>query len=73
MEARFTRVRELGKGSFGCAVLVTSKEDGKQYVIKEVDLRRMGKEERQAAHQEAQVWFVCMFLFGNWCVRGGCM
>jgi len=53
MEARFTRVRLLGKGSFGSAVLVSSREDGKQYVIKEIDVR--AKAERDAAVAEAQV------------------
>lgn len=54
LEARFTRVKVLGQGSFGRAVLVASKEDGRQYVIKEVDLGQMSKPERDAAHQEAQ-------------------
>ncbi|GBG00214.1 hypothetical protein Rsub_12995 [Raphidocelis subcapitata] len=55
MDARFERVRLLGKGSFGSAVLVNSREDGRQYVVKEVDLRRMPREEREAAHQEAKL------------------
>lgn len=45
----------LGKGSFGVAVLATSKLDNKNYVIKEVELARMPKVERDAAEQEARV------------------
>lgn len=53
---KYVRGKVLGKGSFGCAILVTSKVDGKNYVIKEVDISRMPKTEREAAEQEAKVW-----------------
>lgn len=56
---KYVRGKVLGKGSFGCAVLVTSKVDGKNYVIKEVDISRMPKSEREAAEQEAKVCTVC--------------
>lgn len=61
MEARgYTRVRELGKGSYGSAVLVASASDAaRQFVIKEVDLRRLGDDERAAAWQEARVRCAC--------------
>ena len=52
---KFVRGKVLGKGSFGCAVLVTSKVDGKNYVIKEIDVSRMPKAERDSAEQEAKV------------------
>lgn len=55
MDARFTRIKVLGKGSFGSAVLCKSKQDGKQYVVKVVDISRMPKTERDSAHQEAKV------------------
>ena len=45
----------LGRGSFGSAFLATSKKDGKKYVIKEIDVSRMQKKEREAAEQEAKV------------------
>jgi hypothetical protein len=45
----------LGKGSFGSAWLCTSKLDAKNYVIKEVDISRMPRAEREAAEQEAKV------------------
>ncbi len=52
---KFVRGKVLGKGSFGSAILVTNKVDGKNYVIKEVDMSRMPKAERDAAEQEAKV------------------
>ena len=33
---RYIRVRKIGEGSFGKAMLVRRKEDGKQFVIKEI-------------------------------------
>lgn len=51
----YVKGKVLGKGSFGTAVLAVSKLDGKNYVIKEVELARMPKAERDAAEQEARV------------------
>jgi NIMA (never in mitosis gene a)-related kinase 1/4/5 len=47
--------RVLGKGSFGVAILVTCKADMKKYVIKEIDISRMPKAERESAELEAKV------------------
>ena len=47
----------LGKGSFGAAYLVTCKADGQKYVLKEIDVSRMQRAEREAAEQEAKVPF----------------
>lgn len=52
---KYVRGKVLGKGSFGQAVLVTRKSDGKNFVIKEIDISRMPKVERDAAEQEAKV------------------
>lgn len=52
---KYIRGKVLGKGSFGCAVQCTNKLDGKSVVIKEVDMSRMPKAEREAAEQEAKV------------------
>lgn len=49
------RGKVLGKGSFGSAILVTNKKDGKNYVIKEIDISRMPAAEREASRQEAKV------------------
>jgi NIMA (never in mitosis gene a)-related kinase len=51
----FTKVKILGKGSFGQAWLVTRKQDSKQFVIKEIDISRMPPSEKEAAQQEAKV------------------
>lgn len=55
----FTRGKVLGKGSFGSAILVTRKKDGKQFVIKEIDISRMPPQEKVASKQEAQVRGCC--------------
>ncbi|GFR44775.1 hypothetical protein Agub_g6107 [Astrephomene gubernaculifera] len=52
---KYNRGKVLGKGSFGCAILVTNKLDNKNYVIKEIDISRMPKTERDAAEQEAKL------------------
>lgn len=52
---KYIRGKVLGKGSFGCAILVTNKLDNKNYVIKEIDISRMPKAERDASEQEAKV------------------
>ena len=38
---RFVRLRKIGEGSFGKALLVKSKKDGKQYVIKEINISKV--------------------------------
>jgi NIMA (never in mitosis gene a)-related kinase 1/4/5 len=53
---KYERGRILGKGSFGNAVLVKDKSNGKQYVVKEVPVARLTPAERESAHQEAEVW-----------------
>lgn len=35
---KYEKVKKIGEGSFGKAVLVKSKEDGHQYVIKEIGI-----------------------------------
>jgi hypothetical protein len=49
------RIRELGKGSYGLAVLVRSKSSGREYVLKEVDISRMTRKDAAEAEQEAKV------------------
>ena len=51
----YIRGKVLGKGSFGSAILVTSKKDNRNYVIKEIDISRMPAAERESAKLEAQV------------------
>eukprot|EP00854_Cymbomonas_tetramitiformis_P029753 gene29753-37103_t len=51
---KFTRIKVLGKGSFGQAVLVKDKK-GAFSVIKEIDVSKMPKSEKEAAEQEVKV------------------
>jgi hypothetical protein len=51
----YTRGRLLGKGSYGSAFLCNNHADGRSYVIKEIDISRMPKAERESAEQEAKV------------------
>ncbi|KAL4674061.1 hypothetical protein H8959_017995 [Pygathrix nigripes] len=48
-------LRVVGKGSYGEVTLVKHRRDGKQYVIKKLNLRNASSRERQAAEQEAQL------------------
>uniref|UniRef100_A0A8C8HEI8 non-specific serine/threonine protein kinase n=1 Tax=Oncorhynchus tshawytscha TaxID=74940 RepID=A0A8C8HEI8_ONCTS len=48
-------VRKIGGGSFGKAILVKSRDDGKHYVIKEIGISRMSSKERQESRKEVAV------------------
>ncbi|XP_042264389.1 ribosomal protein S6 kinase alpha-6-like [Thunnus maccoyii] len=53
---KYKLVERIGKGAFGTANLVKSKEDGHQYVIKEIyGISRMSSKERQKAQKEVEV------------------
>ncbi|XP_068599346.1 LOW QUALITY PROTEIN: serine/threonine-protein kinase Nek1 [Brachionichthys hirsutus] len=52
---KYEKVKKIGEGSFGKAVLVKSKEDGRQYVIKEISISRMSGKERQESRKEVSV------------------
>ena len=52
---KYKRVKVLGRGSFGCAVLCERRADGVKVVIKEIDMAKMASGERAAALQEARV------------------
>uniref|UniRef100_W5MTR5 non-specific serine/threonine protein kinase n=1 Tax=Lepisosteus oculatus TaxID=7918 RepID=W5MTR5_LEPOC len=52
---KYTKVSKIGEGSFGKAILVKSKEDGKQYVIKEINISKMSNKERQESRREVAV------------------
>ena len=38
---QFVIIRHIGEGSFGKALLVKSKKDGKKYVIKQINISRV--------------------------------
>ncbi|XP_067454559.1 serine/threonine-protein kinase Nek1-like [Thunnus thynnus] len=53
---RYEKVKKIGKGGFGMAILVKSKEDGHQYVINELyDISGMSSKERQESQKEVEV------------------
>ncbi|OCT99636.1 serine/threonine-protein kinase Nek1 isoform X1 [Xenopus laevis] len=52
---KYVRVSKIGEGSFGKAILVKSKEDGTQYVIKEIGISKMSSKEREESRREVAV------------------
>ncbi|XP_078369290.1 serine/threonine-protein kinase Nek1-like isoform X1 [Oculina patagonica] len=52
---RYVRVKKIGEGSFGKALLVKKKTDGKQYVIKEISISKMSPKEREESRKEVKV------------------
>ncbi|KAM5280483.1 serine/threonine-protein kinase Nek4 [Ctenodactylus gundi] len=53
--AAYCYVRVVGRGSYGEVTLVRHRRDGRQYVIKKLNLRNASSRERRAAEQEAQL------------------
>lgn len=49
------RVKLLGKGSYGSAVLFKSKRTAARYVVKEVDLSTLNQADARVAEQEAKI------------------
>lgn len=52
---RYQKQKKIGEGSFGKAYLVKSKDSGKQFVIKEINISKMGRKEREEAKKEVAV------------------
>ncbi|XP_062419476.1 LOW QUALITY PROTEIN: serine/threonine-protein kinase Nek1 [Pungitius pungitius] len=52
---KYEKVKKIGEGSFGKAILVKSKQDGHQYVIKEIGISAMSSKERQESRKEVAV------------------
>ncbi|XP_055364123.1 serine/threonine-protein kinase Nek1 isoform X2 [Betta splendens] len=52
---KYEKVKKIGEGSFGKAILVKAKEDGRQYVIKEIGISGMPSRERQESRKEVAV------------------
>lgn len=40
---KYERLKKIGEGSFGKAILVKSRTDGRQYVIKEIGISRVSR------------------------------
>ncbi|KAG5490297.1 hypothetical protein JKF63_00417 [Porcisia hertigi] len=53
--SKYRRVKSIGKGSFGEAVLVRSKSDGKRYVAKAIDTVSMTPKERRDVQNEIRI------------------
>ncbi|XP_072479453.1 serine/threonine-protein kinase Nek1 isoform X11 [Notamacropus eugenii] len=52
---KYCKLQKIGEGSFGKAILVKSREDCKQYVIKEINISRMSSKEREESRREVEV------------------
>ncbi|XP_029057494.1 serine/threonine-protein kinase Nek1 isoform X3 [Monodon monoceros] len=52
---KYVRAQKIGEGSFGKAILVNSIEDGRQYVIKEINISSMSSKEREESRREVAV------------------
>ncbi|XP_077000581.1 serine/threonine-protein kinase Nek1 isoform X3 [Tamandua tetradactyla] len=52
---KYVKLQKIGEGSFGKAILVKSKEDDRQYVIKEINISRMSSKEREESRREVAV------------------
>ncbi|XP_006161514.2 serine/threonine-protein kinase Nek1 [Tupaia chinensis] len=52
---KYIRLQKIGEGSFGKAILVKSTEDGRQYVIKEINISSMSSKEREESRREVAV------------------
>lgn len=52
---KYTRVRQIGEGAFGKAILVKRKDVARQYVIKEINITKMSPKEREESRKEVAV------------------
>lgn len=52
---KYQQHKLLGKGSYGAAYLVSNKQTGAKYVIKEIQVASLPPVQKQAALQEAEV------------------
>jgi serine/threonine protein kinase len=52
---KYVKVKPLGKGSFGAALLIKRKSDGQLLVVKEVNMAKMNAKEREEARNECRI------------------
>ena len=50
----FIKNKKLGRGGYGTVFLVTRRNDGQQFALKQIDLDGMNDDERQGANDEAK-------------------
>ncbi|KAG8341439.1 Protein kinase domain [Trypanosoma vivax] len=53
--SRYRKLKTIGKGSFGEAVLVRSREDGKRYVVKAIESAAMSPKEKRDVQNEIRI------------------
>jgi NIMA (never in mitosis gene a)-related kinase len=53
--SEYVKIKKIGEGSFGAAWLVKGVKDQKQYVIKLINVSRMGYKEREESKKEVSV------------------
>lgn len=53
--SKYRRIKSIGRGSFGEAVLVRSKADGKRYVAKAIDSTSMTSKEKRDVQNEIRI------------------
>eukprot|EP01006_Ploeotia_vitrea_P062924 TRINITY_DN84641_c0_g1_i1.p1 TRINITY_DN84641_c0_g1~~TRINITY_DN84641_c0_g1_i1.p1 ORF type:complete len:523 (-),score=65.80 TRINITY_DN84641_c0_g1_i1:1150-2718(-) len=53
--SKYERIRAVGKGSFGQAVLVKNKVDGLHYIVKEINIGQMSEKEKRDSMNEIAV------------------
>nr|XP_026696688.1 serine/threonine-protein kinase Nek1-like [Ciona intestinalis] len=52
---KYSKIKKIGEGSFGKAILVKHKESGEQFVVKEIGISKMQPKERNEARKEVLV------------------
>ena len=58
--ALFERIRPVGKGAYGTAVLYRKKDDDSLVVLKEINIMELSKAERGQAMNEVEKLFPCL-------------
>ena len=53
--ALFEKIRQVGKGAYGTAVLYRKKDDDSLVVLKEINIMELSKEERGQAMNEVEI------------------
>lgn len=54
-KAKYRKIKTIGKGSFGEAVLVRSKADGKRYIVKAIESANMTPKEKRDVQNEIRI------------------
>uniref|UniRef100_A0A3B3WFE5 non-specific serine/threonine protein kinase n=1 Tax=Poecilia mexicana TaxID=48701 RepID=A0A3B3WFE5_9TELE len=74
---KYEKVKQIGEGSFGKAILVKSKDDGRQYVIKEIGISGVSScrspEERLLIRSLLKVFahlWGCLYIVMDYCEGG---